>query len=257
MQRHYYLIKVQYLGYRFHGWAKQPNLKTVHFMIDRTIAYVLQHKNFKTVGSSRTDAMVSASESAFELFVEKPIDESWFLNEVNKNLPSDIKLLSIETVDESFNIINSPKSKEYHYFFSFGEKVHPFCAHMIASFNDEFNIELMKQGAKLFEGIHNFKNYVLKPSENIDFNRTIDSSEIVKNDIYKANFFPKKTYIYKVKSKGFMRNQIRMMMGQLILLGKGDIDLKTIKTSLNKPDDEHLKYIAPANGLVLNRVEFK
>ena len=202
MHKHYYLIKVQYLGFRFHGWAKQPNLKTVHYMIDRTVAFVLGHKDFKTIGSSRTDAMVSANQSAFELFTKVPLEMDSFFDSLNKFLPADIKALTIEEVDESFNIINNPKTKEYHYLFSFGEKVHPFCAHIIAPVIEELDIALMQKGAKLFEGKHNFKKYVVKPSENTNFIRTIDNSEIILNNVYSANFFPSKTYIYRVKAKG-------------------------------------------------------
>ena len=56
----YYLIKIQYLGYRFHGWQKQPNLKTVELMLQRTLKYVLQEQKFKILGAGRTDAMVSS-----------------------------------------------------------------------------------------------------------------------------------------------------------------------------------------------------
>ena len=68
----YYLIEIQFLGYRYHGWQKQPNLKTVHLMIDRTINYILENNKFKSLGAGRTDAMVSAPQTAFELFTEKP-----------------------------------------------------------------------------------------------------------------------------------------------------------------------------------------
>ena len=61
------------MGYRFHGWQKQPNLKTVHLMIDKTLRYEMDGAAFKTLTSSRTDAMVSANESAFELFTFEEI----------------------------------------------------------------------------------------------------------------------------------------------------------------------------------------
>ena len=38
-KRYYYLVKFQFLGYRFHGWQKQPKTKTLHLMIDRTLKY--------------------------------------------------------------------------------------------------------------------------------------------------------------------------------------------------------------------------
>ena len=106
-KRYYYLVKFQFLGYRFHGWQKQPNTKTLHLMIDKTLRYILQNQSFKTLAASRTDAKVSAEEAAFELFLkEKPIEDlSLFLLDFNTNLPQDLRAISIEEVDSKFNII--------------------------------------------------------------------------------------------------------------------------------------------------------
>ena len=46
------------------------------------------------------------------------------------------------------------------------------------------------------------------------------------------NFFPKKSYILKVVGKGFARNQIRLMMGTLISLGKNEINLEFIENNI-------------------------
>ena len=70
LQKYFYVITVQFLGYRFHGWQKQPNVKTIHLMIDRTLKFILEEQQFKTLGAGRTDAMVSAQEAAFELFLQ-------------------------------------------------------------------------------------------------------------------------------------------------------------------------------------------
>ena len=213
----YYLIEIQFLGYRFHGWQKQPQLKTVHLMIDRTINYVLEHNKFKTLGTGRTDAMVSANQTAFELFTELPIlNLEEFLKLVNTNLPQDIRALNIKTVTKEFNVINHSKLKEYKYLFSEGTKNHPYCAPFIATFLDNLNIDLMKEGAELFEGEHNFKSYCYKPNENGIFDREIIYCKISINNTLKANFFPKKSYELTVRAKGFMRNQIRLMMGVLV-----------------------------------------
>ena len=256
MQQHFYLIHIQYLGFRFHGWAKQPSVKTVHQFIDKTLPFVLGHSNFKTLGSSRTDAMVSANHAVFELFLKEPLDVEHFFKEFNRNLPLDIRATKIEETDADFNVIQSPKIKEYMYLFAFGEKCHPFAASILSSFMEEMDIELMKQGAQLFQGIHNFKKYCTKPSENTVFEREIDLSFIEENQIFQANFFPEKSWVYHIHSKGFMRNQIRLMMGQLIRLGKGEISIKDIAHSLQDPDDIPLDYIAPPSGLILNRVRF-
>lgn len=257
-KRFYYLIKIQYLGYRFHGWQKQPNLKTIHLMIDRTLNFILEGTQFKTLGSGRTDAMVSANETAFELFIYKKIeDESAFLELFNLNLPQDIRALAIEEVDAEFNIIQHSKIKEYIYLFTFGQKCHPFCAPIMTTILDDLNIELMKQGARLFEGKHNFKPYCFRATDKGIYNRKVNSCRLVENTLFTASFFPKNTYTLIVKGKGFGRNQIRLMMGALIKLGKGDLDLGNIENSLKPESTEVMDYIAPASGLILNAVEFE
>jgi len=257
-KRYYYLIKIQYLGYRFHGWQKQPKLKTIHLMIDRTLNFILEGKKFKTLGSGRTDAMVSANESAFELFIYKKLeDETAFLEVFNHNLPQDLRALAIEEVDADFNIIQHSKIKEYIYLFAFGQKCHPFCAPIMTTILDDLDIELMKKGAKLFEGTHNFKPYCFRASDQGLYRRTVDSCQLVENTLYTASFFPENTYTLIVKGKGFGRNQIRLMMGTLIKLGRGEVDLNYIKESLKPESDEVMDFIAPASGLILNSVEFE
>ena len=258
-KRYYYLIKIQYLGYRFHGWQKQPDVKTVHLMIDRTLKFIFQDTRFKTLGAGRTDAMVSANEAALELFIynEPILDFDAFLDLFNHNLPQDIRALSIEEVDKTFNVIKDSKLKEYHYVFSEGQKNHPFCAPILTTILEPLDVELMKKGAKLFEGNHNFKTYCFRATNKGEYIRTIESSEIIDNTIYTANFFPKQSYVFKVVGKGFMRNQIRLMFGCLIKLGRGEVTLDYIENTLKKESIEVMDYIAPASGLILHSVEFE
>ena len=256
MHQYFYLIHIQYLGFRFHGWAKQTGLKTLHQMIDKTLPFVLGDKSFKTLGSSRTDAMVSANHSVFELFLQEPLDTDQFLYDLNSNFPADIKAIKIEETDRDFNIIQAPKIKKYIYLFSYGEKCHPFTAPLLASFMENLDIDLMKEGALLFQGTHNFRKYCTRPSDKTNFEREVLVSKIEENNLYQATFFPAHSYAYHIHSAGFMRNQIRLMMGQLIKLGRGEISLDNIKNSLLYPDEIPLDYIAPASGLILNRVEF-
>ncbi|WP_295984326.1 tRNA pseudouridine(38-40) synthase TruA [uncultured Algibacter sp.] len=258
MKKYFYVINIQYLGYRFHGWQKQPNVKTLHLMVDRTLNFILEGRYFKSLSSGRTDAMVSAESAAFELFLHEPIeDEIAFLELFNLNLPQDIRALDIKEVDDKFNIIQHSKIKEYLYLFTYGEKCHPFCAPIMTTILDVLDIELMKQGAKLFEGENYLKSYCYKPTDKGIYTREILTCELVENTIYTANYFPKKSYILRVRGKGFMRNQIRLMMGTLLDLGKGKLSLEDIRFSLLPNSIVKMDYIAPASGLILNKIEFE
>jgi len=254
--KYFYAVTIQFLGFRFHGWQKQTNAKTLHEMIDKTLEFVFEHQRYKTLGVGRTDSKVSANSYVFELFTNEVLEPD-FLKEFNSNLPNDIKAMAVKEVDSSFNIIQAPKIKEYIYLFSFGEKNHPFAAPFMVGMEDHLDIELMKIGAKIFEGEHYFHKYCTKPSEKTIFKRKIISCEITQNTLYSANFFPEKSYLLSVKGKGFLRYQIRLMMGVLFQLGKQEISLEYIKHSISENNDkEPLKNIAPSSGLQLYDIAF-
>ena len=254
----YYLLEIQYLGFRLHGWQRQPGIKTVEGLVKKTLRFVLGEIRFKILGASRTDAMVSANQAAFELFIDhQPLENmADFLVVFNKNLPPDIRALGITEVDSKFNIIQHPKQKEYLYLFAFGRKSHPFAAPLLATFLETLNIELMMEGASLFQGRHNFRNFCTKPTEKTVLEREIELCELVVNKEITASFFPDKTYVLRVKGTGFLRNQIRLMMGGLVLLGRGEISLEQLRQSLQPEIDFPITYIAPGSGLILNKLDF-
>lgn len=251
---YHYLVHIQYLGFRYHGWQKQPGVKTIEGMIEKTLRFVLGDLHYKLLGASRTDAKVSANHSVCMLFLKCKFDLKQLKILLNQNLPNDIRVLDIEEKDPCFNIISSPKIKEYLYLFSCGGKCHPFCASLMHVVQDELDIELMQQGATLFEGKHHFIRYCTKPSPGTQVDREILLSRIERNTEFTASFFPDKTYLYRVRAKGFLRNQIRLIMGQLFILGQGRIDLESIQQSLNEKAVKPFKEIAPASGLILNQI---
>mgnify|MGYP005846269695 CR=1 FL=1 len=251
----FYILHLQYLGFRFHGWAKQPGIKTVHHMVDRTLKFVFEDQAFKTLGGSRTDAMVSAEHFMLELFLDEPLaDEDAFVEKINFNLPADIRLLAIEATNAKFNIIQHAKIKRYLYLFAHGEKAHPFSAPFLTTLQQPLDVAIMAKGAKMFEGQHEFKAYCKKPKENTTTFRTVKRCELVDNTFYNASFFPSPSYAVIFESKGFMRNQIRMMMGELFRLGNGEITIEQLENSLKPGFNRHLDRVAPASGLILHQI---
>ena len=255
--KHTYLVTIQYLGFRFHGWQKQPNLKTGHLFLDKTLKFIFKGIRLKSLGVGRTDARVSASHFAFQLFIDEKVDFEQFMIDFNANAPGDMRALNIENIYDKFNIIQHPKVKEYRYYFSYGEKNHPYAAPFLTRFREQLDVDLMKQGALLFEGFHNFKRFCTKPSEDTKVEREILNCRIEINTELTASFFPKESFVLVVRGEGFLRNQIRLIMGALHSLGKGEYGLDFIKESLNPHSDiDFVKNIAPASGLHLHNIDF-
>lgn len=256
-KRFYYLISIQYLGFRFHGWQVQPDVPTVELMIRKTLRFILPDTKTKIIACGRTDAMVSAKQTYIELFTDKNLPNlQIFLGTFNYNLPADIRAKSIEVIDENFNIIQDPKVKTYHYYFAFGEKMNPFAASLLSFIHGELDLKLMQKAAIAFAGKKDFYAYTFRPKPQTNTHAEIIDCKIEKNEDLKANFFPEISYVLKVKGKGFKRNQIRLMMGMLIDLGRHKVDFEFFKNTLDGRKKIKLEHIAPASGLVLEKVEF-
>ncbi|MCT4641898.1 MAG: tRNA pseudouridine(38-40) synthase TruA [Bacteriovoracaceae bacterium] len=256
-EQFFYIAKVEFLGFRYHGWQKQKDRpKTVQGMLEKTLNFVLECEHSKLLSASRTDAMVSANDFLCKFKTRKYMEPQKLLFELNKNLPLDIKIHSVKETQKSFNIIDAPKTKTYHYYFCNEFKPSPMIAPFMVNFNDQLDIELMKKAAKIFEGEHSFERYCYRPNENKIFKRVIDSCSIFENDILTANFFPEQSYVFEVVGKGFLRHQVRIMMGAMILVGSGQMSLEEFKQTLEGQSFERVKLIAPASGLKLFKSEF-
>ncbi|QBA64202.1 tRNA pseudouridine(38-40) synthase TruA [Muriicola soli] len=255
--KYIYIVWVQYLGFRYSGWQRQPGQKTVEGMIRKTLKFISPEGHYKVLGASRTDAKVSALKSAFQLISQngpvKEMDE--FTRELNRNLPADIRVLGMEKAREGLNIIKDASNKEYHYLFSFGSKNHPYSAPFLANFPDELDLPLMQEWASVFEGEHDFRNFTARLRPGSTTVRRITHCSIEENIAIQANFFPEKSYMLRVKGDGFMRYQIRMIMGVLVLLGKREIEPEFLQKALQPGNKVDIPYIAPASGLYLNAVE--
>lgn len=259
--RHYYLVEVQFLGFRYHGWQKQSEHKTVQETISLVLQKIFPELNPKVQGSSRTDSMVSAEHYLFQLTLdaelEKIINLNFFENLFNDLLPADIKFLILKKMNVGFNIIQSPKLKEYHYYFTFGdEKPHPFCAPILTHIKSNLNIELMKTGAARFIGTHQFNSYCYRPAIDKQLEKTVLLCSIEDNHIYTANFFPKNSFYIKIIGHSFVRHQIRLMAGTLFRLGLGEIGLDDIDESLKGNNFNCIGFLAPASGLILHKIDF-
>jgi len=252
----FYLVRIEFLGFRYSGWQTQPGVKTVEEMINKTFKFIFKHDGFKVLGSGRTDAKVSADDFAFELFLNENIEIPEMIKDLNHNLPFDIRVKSIEEVDAKFNVIQNSKIKEYHYYFSYGPKSHPFNAPHIINHEQDLDIELMQQAVVELIGTHNFKRFACKPSEHTIFEREIISASIEKNTRYLGDHVPDNAHVFKVSSKGFLRYQVRLMMAALTDVGNGTYTIDEFKSFLTNYNDAPLKNNAPSSGLNLHKVTF-
>ena len=256
--KHQYLLRIQFLGFRYSGWQQQPKVKTVEGMLLKTLRFVLPGRKVKLLGAGRTDAMVSALDFGLQLILSGPPLDSKkaFLLEMNHNLPADIRLTSVQNATTDFNAIRDCEHKTYRYYFTYGAKPHPFSAPFLGYFPGDLDIGAMMQAASCFQGTHNFRGFIVQPSGSTHIRREVVQARLELNTDFTASFFPGDSYFLEVGGPGFGRYQVRVMMTALLALGRGTLSTRELEGSLETGASLGLSEIVPASGLQLVKVVF-
>lgn len=242
-----YKLTFSYDGSLFYGYAKQPNLKTVQGAIESKLSLILNTQIIISA-SGRTDRGVHAFNQVASFECDKEItDLSRLTISLNKLFAGEIFIKDIKKVKEDFDARYSAKKKAYLYLINIGE-YSPFKKNYFLQINaDLLNISKMKKASKLFFGQHNFQNFCSKDNDEAGFIREIYSISFKKvNDILEVKF----------SGNGFMRYEVRKIMGVLIEIGKGNLNEDYIQDNLTKKERSIVPYTAAPQGLYLFRVYY-
>lgn len=237
-----------YNGSNYGGWQKQPNVNTIQAEIEKVLSRIL---NLETSiqGSGRTDAGVHALNQHFHFEVKKEtLDLEKFMYSVNCLLPNDIQIKSFEIAADDWHSRFNAKKKKYVYKIS-KETKNPFLDKLVWLNPEEIDQTKLQEALNLFVGKHSFMNFTSKEEDEQNFIREIKKA--------KAKFNSTMTEITFV-GDGFMRYEIRFIVGTVVAYALGQIDLEYIKNHLNPGQNrEIVRYKAPSDGLYLAQVFYK
>ena len=239
-----YKVTFSYDGTNFNGYQVQPKLRTVQEELEKAVSYLNKQKHTQVVSSGRTDKGVHALNQVahFDLDINNTIDK--IKRGLNSNLPEDIHIIKVEKVKDDFHARYNSKKKEYIYKMNLGE-YNPVDRNYIYQYNKELDIEAMKEAIKYFEGKHDFTSFVSSEDIREDKVRTIYKTGIkIKKDILEISFI----------GNGFMKYQVRNMVGLLISVGEHKKDIRDVVKVLNNKNRSQKFKTAPSCGLYLNKV---
>lgn len=236
---------VSYKGTNYQGWQKQTNAPSVQEEIEKVLSRIL-NTEISISGSGRTDAGVHAKGQTFHFVIDKEIDIEKLRYSVNCLLPKDIHIISMKEVDENFHSRYGVKEKTYSYTISVGEN-NPFTNEFTYNYLKPLNIERLIDALKPFNGEHNFQDFTSKEEDEDGFKRWVKISTEVNG----------KTLTIKFTGNGFMRYQIRFMVGAAIAVAEGREEVSFIEEHLNPSKQrEIIAFKAPSEGLVLEEVKY-
>ncbi|HMM00322.1 MAG TPA: tRNA pseudouridine(38-40) synthase TruA [Bacilli bacterium] len=242
-----YLMKIAYDGTDYYGWQRQISKPTIEATIENCLSQILNQKTL-IYGAGRTDAGVHAYGQCAHFDSDKELDLAVLRNGLNSLLPKSIHIISLEVVPETFHARHSASGKHYRYRINLQDE-NPFDRFFSYTIRTPaFDIDKLKAGAELFIGDHYFFNYTVRKEDERNFHRFVKDIRInTENKILTLDFF----------ADGFMQYQVRMMVGTLIALAEGKIELEDIRNSLQDGIRRPISYKAPAQGLVLVEVFYE
>ncbi len=241
-----FLIKFSYDGTDFLGFQKQPTKRTVQGEIEGVLKKINDNKDTKFVGTGRTDKGVHALVQYGHCDIDVSITEKKLKRAMNTFLPDDIHVISTKIVDKEFNARYFVKEKTYKYLINIGE-YNPLERNYVYQYNHELNIDKMRECIKVFEGEHDFRAFV---TENVDKDncvREIFNTEVnLNNDIIEIVF----------TGNGFLKYQVRNMVGILIRIGENKLDKEDLIKILESCDRTKSGKTAPSVGLYLVDIKY-
>lgn len=241
-----YLLTIAYDGTNYRGWQKQIDELTIQQTIEEVLSQVL-NTEIIIHGSGRTDAGVHAYAQHAHFDVKKQVDVDKLKYSLNSLLPNDIVITNIKQVADDFHARFSAKKKLYEYVIINGERS-PFMRDHALFIKTPLDVKVLKENIIKFRGTHNFKNFTTKSDDENDYVR-----EIYFTDVYKQGDVIRLQFI----GEGFMRSQIRLMVGALLAIALNKLPADYIDLNLNtEAQRKTISEKAPARGLYLLGVDY-
>lgn len=241
-----YKIVFSYDGTNFNGYQLQPNLRTIQKELEKAVSYLNGQTETEVIASGRTDKGVHAlgQTAHFDLIKDIPLYK--IKRGLNTLLPADIHIISVEKVDSSFHARYMAVSKEYCYYINMGE-YDPLNRNYCYQLDQDLDLKLIKEASELFIGEHDFRSFIDSEDTRENTIREIYNIDITKKErILEINFI----------GNGFMKYQVRNMVGALVLVGLHKKTLEDLEVLMNSKSREKAWKAAPACGLYLEKVNY-
>jgi tRNA pseudouridine38-40 synthase len=243
-----YKITISYDGTKYNGWQIQRNnAVTIQGKISEVLS-LFDGRKVEVVGSGRTDSGVHAKQQTANFFLDKKASPTEILNYLNKYLPQDIAIETIEKVDERFHARFCCKSKTYRYRIHTSNIPDVFSRKYVYDYYDhKLNVELMKKAAQQIIGTHDFKAFCGNPHFKKSTIRTIYDISILQN---------LNEICIDYTGDGFLQNMVRIITGTLIEVGNGNIDVMDVPNIIASKNRDKAGFTAPPQGLILLKTEY-
>ncbi|MGE5106648.1 MAG: tRNA pseudouridine(38-40) synthase TruA [Sphingobacteriales bacterium] len=238
-----YFLELSYHGKNYAGFQIQDNAHTVQAEVEKALEVFFRYK-FDLTGSSRTDTGVHALQNFFHFDTDIQIDPKAVYN-LNAILPQDIVIKSIYPVATEAHCRFDAVSREYKYFIYLQKN--PFLEDRAYYFPYTLDMELLKEAAAIIPQYNDFTSFSKRNTQVKTFNCQIQTSEWAKEG---------ECWVYNVKANRFLRGMVRGLVGTMLQVGRGKLNIGDFKKVMEAKDCSKADFSVPGHGLFLIKVEF-
>ncbi|MEJ2884509.1 tRNA pseudouridine(38-40) synthase TruA [Pedobacter sp. GR22-6] len=241
-----YFVHIGYNGLQYNGWQKQPGVMNVQGVIEKFLSQALKTEVFIN-GCGRTDAHVHASQFFFHMDIEQDWDFDLMFR-LNKILPPNIAVFDILPMEGQPHARFDAVLRSYDYFLHTYKD--PFL-NGLSSFYllDGLNYDRMKAAAAILPKYKDFRAFCTSP----------DKYEHTICNVMSASLAVDQTgdrLRFQISSNRFLSKMIRIIMGQLLKIGKGQLSVDEFENYLYTNTTPELITPAHPQGLYLSKVTY-
>jgi tRNA pseudouridine38-40 synthase len=236
-------LTIAYDGSNYFGFQHQEGHDTIELRLTEAISKINKIET-KIIASGRTDRYVHAKGQVVHFDTNLKITEKSWIKAINSYLPDDIRVLEASFVNDDFHARFSAKLKEYRYYI---QTSYDLFNRNYSDFFTNIDFDLVEKAASKLIGTHDFRGFCSKEVHDLkDTVRTIHEIKIteVKPNLYEFSFI----------GTGFLKYQIKRMMGIIINIGLKKLDISIIDQLFITKDPTLCGKTLSGRGLFLYRV---
>ncbi|MBM4152816.1 MAG: tRNA pseudouridine(38-40) synthase TruA [Kiritimatiellaceae bacterium] len=243
-----YKLTISYDGTLFFGWQLQPGKRTVQGEVELAIKKI-SGQSVRIYHSGRTDAGVHAKGQVAHFDLDEPVDTWRFMNGLNAQLESDVRVMKMQKVRPDFNARYDAVSKEYRYFIWNGQSVPPELRLYRLHERRDLDLHAMQRAADRLVGTHDFAAFTSNPRREIEGTVKTVTKIVVRRS-------REGEITLRVVGEGFLYKMVRTLTGFLLRVGLGELQPEDADRLLKKGARTNEITTVRPQGLFLWRVDY-
>ena len=240
-----YRIDFAYDGSGFHGYARQPEVRTVQGELESALFKLTGE--VETAVAGRTDRGVHAMAQVVSFDSDEELDVDRIVRSLNKQLAPEIAVSSVALAPDGFNARFSATGRAYTYLLLNRPTPNPFLAATSWHYETPIELNLMNEGMGHLVGEHDFAAFC---------RRAGDRSTVRRLDFAQWSQRGDGLLALGVAASSFCHQMVRSLVALSVEIGRGRVDPESVPAILASKDRQMAKGAAPAHGLTLVGVRY-